>query len=639
MMPRSKVLALVLSAVFAMAFASCATDAGPGENTGSLNLNLQLVDGSTIDEVAWTISGGDMEPMTGTIDTSAPGATASVEVFGLPPGDDYLVELEATDESGELRCRGDAEFDVEVGVATDVMVFLNCKRPTRLGAVRVNGKFNICAQLAKAVVSPLQTSVGNDIDLSAQGEDVEGNAISYSWTASGGTIADASAPETTYTCDAVGEQLITITVSDDGGVHCMDDWAVSVNCVEGDGGTGGSGGAGGEAGAGGAGGEAGAGGTGGAGGEAGAGGEGGTGGAVDPCEGVTCDDTGNECTAAECNPSTGSCETSNVADGTPCADDTGTCNAGECGPNPECVVDADCPPTGNECIDAVCNAGACGTVNNSDPCDGGAGTCNAGVCEPNPECAVDADCPPTGNECIDPVCNAGVCETANNTDPCDGGAGTCNAGVCEPNAEVLYQQDFEGLDLTPSAALTDDGWLGFVNLFSADGQNYLGGYVKAPGTEEGGLAAIQEGEGGAEQGSKQLVIISDYNNNAAQTAGQRVEANTFQERTIVAEDVGKTLTFSFDAKRGNINDPADPKCPCDSTANAFVKTFFDPGNLIDFEQVDTTAILVTWNRYSVTFGPIAGDRVGATLQFGFSATASNYEPSQVFYDNLVVTVE
>ena len=56
-----------------------------------------------------------------------------------------------------------------VGEATDIMVILSCKTPTRLGAVRVDGKFNICAELAKVVVSPLQTSVGNDIDLSAVG--------------------------------------------------------------------------------------------------------------------------------------------------------------------------------------------------------------------------------------------------------------------------------------------------------------------------------------------------------------------------------------------------------------------------------------------------------------------------------------
>ena len=151
-MHRSKLLSFIFITVVAVAFAGCSGESSPGENTGSLKLDLELTDGVTINEVDWVISGGDMAPMSGTIDTSVPGATASLEVFGLPPGEDYLVELEATDERGEITCKGDAEFDVEVGRTTDIMVMLNCKRPTRLGGVRVNGKFNICAQLAKAVV-------------------------------------------------------------------------------------------------------------------------------------------------------------------------------------------------------------------------------------------------------------------------------------------------------------------------------------------------------------------------------------------------------------------------------------------------------------------------------------------------------
>ncbi len=46
---------------------------------------------------------------------------------------------------------------------------------------------------------------------------------------------------------------------------------------------------------------------------------------------------------------------------------------------------------------------------------------------------------------------------------------------------------------------------------------------------------------------------SDYaNQDHAQ--GRLIEANTFQERTILAGDVGTTIIFSFDAKRGNINE-------------------------------------------------------------------------------------
>ena len=42
-------------------------------------------------------------------------------------------------------------------------------------------------------VAPLQTSVGNDIALSASGADFEGNEILYRWEATNGSIAHASA--------------------------------------------------------------------------------------------------------------------------------------------------------------------------------------------------------------------------------------------------------------------------------------------------------------------------------------------------------------------------------------------------------------------------------------------------------------
>ena len=230
-----------------------------------------------IDEVLWTITGNGMDAMVGVIDTSDPNATPSVEVFGLAPGA-YVVELEATSESGESTCRGAAPFDVTAGVATEVAVLLRCKVGERLGAVRVNGKFNICAELTKAVVAPLQTSVGNVITVRSQAEDAEGDAIEYAWTAHSGTFANPSAAATFYTCEQTGDDQLTISVSDDGFDFCVDAWTVDVRCIDGHG-TGGTGGAGGVGGAGGMGGVGGAGGAGGLGGMGGVGGMGGMGGA------------------------------------------------------------------------------------------------------------------------------------------------------------------------------------------------------------------------------------------------------------------------------------------------------------------------------------------------------------------------
>jgi hypothetical protein len=265
-----------LSFVSAIAVFGCSADTGSrsSDATGSLSLAL-VIDGDTeIDIVEWMITGGDMDPMAGVINTSAPGATASVEVFGLSPtiGDDYTIVMEATSTDGQTRCEGSADFGVEVGQVTELMVFLNCKRAARYGGARVNGKLNVCADLTKAIVSPLQTSLGNDIALSAQASDAEDDAIAYRWSATGGTIADPAAASTTYTCLELGVQAITIEVSDDEFEYCVGGWTVQVTCVSGPDGTGGSGGAGGAGGAAGTGGSAGMGGSGGAGGTGGTGG-------------------------------------------------------------------------------------------------------------------------------------------------------------------------------------------------------------------------------------------------------------------------------------------------------------------------------------------------------------------------------
>lgn len=218
----------------ALVLAACSGEAPPNETSaGSLLLQLELAAGVEISEVRWEISGADMEPMAGVIDTSAPGATASVEVFGLPPGQGYLVALEATTIDPEVACGGDAFFDVEAGASTEVMVMLNCKPPERLGGVGVNGELNLCPELTKVVVSPLQTSIGDEITLSATAFDPEGDPITFFWFGGRGEIADSSAPSTTYTCERVGEHAINVWIRDDS-FACSDYWSVEVKCVHGD---------------------------------------------------------------------------------------------------------------------------------------------------------------------------------------------------------------------------------------------------------------------------------------------------------------------------------------------------------------------------------------------------------------------
>ncbi len=242
---RNLALSLLVGAI--LLAGGCSGDSSSVPCTSAVLIDLDVssdVEGLelVINEVLWTITGNGMAPMKGAIDTSDPNATPSIEIFGLEPGN-YTIDLEATSEDGATTCRGSAMFGVTVGVVTEVAVLLRCSVGQRFGAVRVNGWFNICAELTKAVVAPLQTSIGNAIIVSSQAEDAERDPIEYAWTADNGTFANPSASATFYTCEETGNDQLTISVTDDGFEYCVDNWTVDVRCVDG-GGTGGTGGTG-----------------------------------------------------------------------------------------------------------------------------------------------------------------------------------------------------------------------------------------------------------------------------------------------------------------------------------------------------------------------------------------------------------
>jgi hypothetical protein len=208
-------------------------------------------------------------------------------------------------------------------------------------------------------------------------------------------------------------------------------------------------------------------------------------------------------------------------------------------------------------------------------------------------------------------------------------ATTVLIGLLPAAAQALtpYSQDFEGLAQADPGALAADGWLVYGNIFAPDG-TYLYGYgpFAAP-NHNLAFCQIVTGEGGPEQGAQQLVVFSDYES-AEHGNGNIVESNVFQEQTIEAGDVGEIWIFEFQAKRGNIEG--------NSTALAFIKTL-DPdagSELTNFITVDMTSIPTTWGGYYVGI-TIDESLEGQVLQFGFLCTATNYEGSGIFYDNVV----
>jgi hypothetical protein len=204
---------------------------------------------------------------------------------------------------------------------------------------------------------------------------------------------------------------------------------------------------------------------------------------------------------------------------------------------------------------------------------------------------------------------------------------------------VVYEQNFNLLDI--DGATIGDGWIFFVNVFAAGSTTPKFGYNNPPQAAPNGtgfISGLVDDQGGPEQEPQQLNVFSDYNccqPDEGHFGTDLVETNVFQEpfdfnNRIPASEVGKTYTFSFQAKSGNINDPAGS-----STANAFIKTL-NPDDGFSVSASDTedmTNLPDTWGGFTVSL-EITAELEGHLLQFGFQNNASNFEPSGVYYDNV-----
>jgi len=192
---------------------------------------------------------------------------------------------------------------------------------------------------------------------------------------------------------------------------------------------------------------------------------------------------------------------------------------------------------------------------------------------------------------------------------------------------VSYSQDFESLAQTGLTSLSDDGWLVYGNVFTPLGA-YIYGYGAFPAPNDGsGFCQIDTLQGGVEQGEKQLAVFSDYNN-VDHAAGNLIESNVFQEMTIDSTNVGTVWTFAFDAKMGLLQSP--------STAGVYIKTLnpkagYATTNLITADMTNTPT---TWMGYTLSIALGDSNLIGQLLQIGFTNTATLYQPSVIFYDNI-----
>jgi len=203
------------------------------------------------------------------------------------------------------------------------------------------------------------------------------------------------------------------------------------------------------------------------------------------------------------------------------------------------------------------------------------------------------------------------------------------AAASAAQSATIYSQDFEGVSLTDSAVV--DGFI-IGNINNDGGGQWFEGFVApANGAGQNGYSNYIQ-EGGDDQGDFQLSTFSDYNGWSPFTGGvESLTTVVYKDiGTIEAGDLGKTMSFTFDAKTLTLESP--------STSNAFIKVlntefWYEAAKV----SVTNSEIGTDWGTYTASF-EVTSDLVGGLMQIGFdNTTDAAWGATGMAYDNLSVT--
>ena len=229
---KATILTILSSTAFIVA--SCGADRSTSttNNAGLGSIDIAFVQGGlTLTSVNYSITGPNNFSKTGSINVASSN-TISTIIGGLPAGNGFTITLTATGTDG-TGCGGSAPFNVTAGTVTAVSVVLDCHQPANTGSIAVNGTINVCPTLESLSASPAEVAVGSSLSLSAAAVDPDSgpSPLTYSWTASSGTLTGANTVSPSFKCLTTGSATVMVTVSDgDPMASCAAQGSVQVTC-------------------------------------------------------------------------------------------------------------------------------------------------------------------------------------------------------------------------------------------------------------------------------------------------------------------------------------------------------------------------------------------------------------------------
>jgi hypothetical protein len=213
MKTRYAVRLVVIAGLIASMSAGC-SDEIDDENTGTIEMDLQIGPSVSINTVNWTISNAITAfTRSGTVNVRFSNNLQFL-AGALPAGAGYSILLSATSADNAFSCTGTASFTVTAGGITPISLTFNCSTaPPGQGGIVVVGTTQVCANLDSVGVSPLETAVNTPIALSATAS-AGSIPTTFAWTATAGTFDSATSATPTFTCPSTpGPVTITVVVA------------------------------------------------------------------------------------------------------------------------------------------------------------------------------------------------------------------------------------------------------------------------------------------------------------------------------------------------------------------------------------------------------------------------------------------
>ncbi len=199
-------LNLVVS-VLALALAvACGGETSVGE--ASLGVSTQALSENDVSRVTVTVSGSGISPAISRNLFKTSGQWGGT-LGGIPVGSDRTFLAQAYDSSSTLLYEGQVT-GVTISQGATAAVFILLQQKTE------PGRFNNSApRVSSLVASSPQVEPGQSTTLSVAATDADGDTLSYAWTATAGTLANATTASPTWTAPTTeGPHTVNVSVTD-----------------------------------------------------------------------------------------------------------------------------------------------------------------------------------------------------------------------------------------------------------------------------------------------------------------------------------------------------------------------------------------------------------------------------------------